>query len=70
MRRICIFVPAAAPTAPALGTTANAHPPTTAHRHTARPAGAAATPNRIIIWNPGAQSIPRTPGAHHVRGSH
>jgi hypothetical protein len=39
MRRICAFVPAATATAPAPGTTANAHPPTTPQRHVTKMAG-------------------------------
>ena len=61
MRRICTFVPAATAAAPALGKTANAHLPTTAQRHAARPAGAAAAPNRVIIWTPVRQSTACTP---------
>jgi hypothetical protein len=63
MRRVCTFVPAATLAVPAFGTTANAHPPTTAQRHTARPAAVAATPNRVIIWNPVRQAIMRSAGA-------
>jgi len=39
MRRICTFVPAAAPVAPVPGPHADTHPPTTAQRQAARLAG-------------------------------